>query len=77
MGILNFTNKDLIKIVENRDIDGLINALGHKDGFIRYNAAEALGEFGGEIAVDPLIKTLNDEDVRSMAVFALGQIGDK
>jgi HEAT repeat protein len=66
--------------VEKRDIKGLIKALDHeKDILIRYRSAEALGEFGGKLAVEPLIKTLNDNDgdVRSIAVFALGQLGDK
>jgi len=63
MGILKLTDKDLTKMVKNQDINGLIKALTHKkDIFIRYRAAEALGEIGSAIAVDPLIKTLEDED---------------
>lgn len=33
MGILEFTGKDLTKMVEKQDIDGLINALTHKKIF--------------------------------------------
>jgi len=80
MGILKLTEKDLTKMMEKQDINGLINALTNKkDILIRYRAAEALGEIGSINAVDTLITTLKDEDgdVRSMAVYALGQIGDR
>ena len=61
------------------DVDGLINALNHRDYRIRKKAAEALGEMKAKEAVDALIKTLKDEnpEVRKTAAYALGRIGDE
>ena len=41
--------------MENEDVEGLINALKDRNSYIRYKAAEALGEMESVIAVDPLI----------------------
>ena len=67
------------KLVARWDIDGLINALSHRDYRIRKKAAEALGEMRAKEAVDALIKTLKDEnsEVRKAAAYALGRIGDE
>jgi len=61
------------------DVDGLINALNHRDYKIRKKAAEALGGMKAKEAVDALIKTLKDEnsEVRKAAAYALGRIGDE
>ncbi|RLI75488.1 hypothetical protein DRP04_13445 [Archaeoglobales archaeon] len=61
------------------DVDGLINALNHRDYRIRKNAAEALGEMKAKKAVDALIKTLKDRDseVRKAAAYTLGRIRDE
>lgn len=60
------------------NIDGLIQALGDDNTFIRLYAAEALGDLNERVAVNPLINALNDKEflVRSKAVEALGKIGD-
>ncbi len=67
------------KLVARWDVDGLINALNHRDYRIRKKAAEALGEMKDKEAVDALIKTLKDEnsEVRKAAAYALGRIGDE
>ena len=67
------------KLVAMWDVDGLINALNHRDYRIRKKAAEALGEMRAKEAVDALIKTLKDEnsEVRKAAAYALGRIGDE
>lgn len=67
------------KMEKNEDVKGLIKALKYKkDSLIRTHAADALGDIGDTRAVDPLIKSLNDEDwqVRWGAAEALGNIGD-
>ncbi|HOI13911.1 MAG TPA: HEAT repeat domain-containing protein [Methanoculleus sp.] len=43
-----------------KDIDSLIEALGSDDGLTRQRAALALGDLGGENAVNPLIRALGD-----------------
>lgn len=78
MGI--FGRKPNIKKLEaNRDINGLIEALKHKDTGVRRNAVGALGRLGDTTAVEPLLEVLNDEDfyVRGDAAKALGEIGDE
>ena len=67
------------KLVARRDVDGLINALNHRDYKTRKRAAEALGEMKAKEAVGALIKTLKDEnpEVRKAAAYALGRIGDE
>ena len=67
------------KLVARWDVDGLINALNHRDYKTRKRAAEALGEMRARESVDALIKTLKDEnsEVRKAAAYALGRIGDE
>ena len=62
-----------------RDVDGLIEALKHKNIVVRSRAAKALGQIGDAKAVKPLNQTLKDESrhVRGKAARALGQIGDR
>jgi HEAT repeat protein len=69
---------DFTEIVWQR-AESLIEALMDRNRMIRLNATEALGKIGNERAVEPLIKTLeNDWDfvVRLFATEALGKIGD-
>ncbi len=81
MGIFDiFKGKpDIKKMKENKDVEGLIEALKHKDNLIREDAAEALGRIGDKRAVKPLIHALEDEDrgVRKLTAVALGNIKDK
>jgi HEAT repeat protein len=74
-----FGPPNVSKLIEKRDINGLIKALLYKDPLARQEAAKALGEIGSTQAVAPLNKTIkedNEEDVRSAAAEALGEIGD-
>jgi HEAT repeat protein len=69
---------DVEKLERNKDVDGLIKALGYtKDSQVGYDAAKALGKMGIS-AVDPLIAALRDSEwvVRRNAAKALGAIGD-
>ena len=54
----------------------LINALKDEDSYVRWSAAEALGNIKSDTAVQPLINALKDEDsdVRWRAAEALGNI---
>ena len=64
------------KLKANRDVPGLIKALGYqKDAAIRKGAAEALGRLGDPRAVRPLVVALGDAPVRPTAVEALVAIG--
>ena len=65
----------LEKIGDSRAVEPLIQALKDEDDDVQWAAAEALGKMG-EKAVEPLIQALKDKNVRSLATFALGEIGD-
>jgi HEAT repeat protein len=59
-------------------VEHLHQALGDDDKWVRYFAADTLGNIGHRSSVDPLIQVLVDEDqdVRWAAAAALGRIGD-
>lgn len=63
------------EIGDERAVEPLIQALKDEDDDVQWGAAEALGKMG-EKAVEPLIQALKDKNVRSLATFALGEIGD-
>ena len=74
-------SKEAIKvltIIGQPAVEPLIKALRDKNGIVRTNAAEALGEIKDKRALDPLITALEDDDatVRQFAAEALGKIGD-
>ena len=54
----------------------LIDTLKDEHGYVRRDAAEALGKIGSKAAVPALIHALKDEDgyVRQSAAEALGKI---
>ena len=71
---------------KKRDIEGLLEAMKHKDVEVRRNVAGALGRLGDPRAIDPLIKILTgDKEARvnpdlyllGDVAKALGEIGDK
>lgn len=67
------------KLVEKRDIKGLLKALSYpKDTEVRRKAAEALSDIADPQAVESLLIALKDESaaVRAQAASALGNIGD-
>jgi len=67
------------KLVEKRDIKGLLKALSYpKDAEVRRKAAEALGDIADPQAVESLLIAIKDESaaVRAQAASALGSIGD-
>lgn len=59
-------------------IDHLHDALNDEDKWIRYFAADALGDLKNSRSVDHLVQKLLDEDqdVRFVSASALGRIGD-
>ncbi|KAB0239985.1 TIR domain-containing protein [Microcystis aeruginosa EAWAG127a] len=63
----------------NEVVNELNQALEDSDWFVRWNAAEALGNIGSETAIPGLLKALKDSDwsVRSSAALALGNIGSE
>lgn len=81
MGIFDiFKGKpDIEKMKERKDVKGLINTLKDEDSSVRSNAASALGEIGGILAVEPLTQALKDkdEDVQNAAKEALEKIKQK
>jgi len=68
---------DVDTLADRRDIDGLIQALSHRDTAIQLRAARALGAMGTE-AVDSLIRALDtgDRDLRLGIIDAMGEIRD-
>ncbi len=78
MGILS-RKPNIEKLKGKRDVNGLIEALNHKDWLVRAQAADALGDIRAKPAVAALIKAMK-EDVPCLpeaAVKALGKIGDE
>jgi HEAT repeat protein len=69
---------NIAQMREEKDVEGLVEALRHGNRFVRENAANALGDISDVAAVDPLIKALEhgNEYVRENAAEALGKIGD-
>ena len=60
-------------------VDYLVHALKDEDKWVRYAAADALGNIGDQCTVDPLISLLRDEDqdVRFVTANALGRLRDQ
>jgi HEAT repeat protein len=69
---------DVEKMLEKKDVPGLIKALSSKDKEVRCRAAYVLGRIGDQVAIEPLIVALRDSDgsVRAGAAQSLGEIGD-
>jgi HEAT repeat protein len=59
-------------------VDYLVHALKDEDKWVRYAAADALGNIGDQHIVDTLIGLLRDQDqdVRFVTADALGRLGD-
>jgi len=74
-----FGPPNIEKMKAQKDITGLIRALGYKkDNNVRVSSVRALGEIGDAQAVEPLLECLwDDRSVTSAVIFALGKIRDK
>jgi HEAT repeat protein len=59
-------------------VDYLYKALDDDDKWVRYMAADALGNIGDVRSIERLVPLLNDQDqdVRFATAYALGKIGD-
>lgn len=57
---MGFFKPNIKKMKAKGDVEGLIEALKHKDWRVQWDAAEALGEVGDARAVEPLIQALKD-----------------
>ncbi len=75
MGIFNRFKPDVEKLKKERDIEGLIRALGSTDGNTVKYSINALAEIG-DPAVEPLAHAVknNDNNIRAGAAEALGMI---
>jgi len=62
----------------NKDVDGLIRGLTHKDARHRIDAARSLGRIGSAQSMAPLAHAMNNDkwDVAVEAACALGKMGD-
>jgi HEAT repeat protein len=58
-------------------LDYLLEAINDEDKWVRYMAADALGNIGDVRSIERLIPLLNDQDqdVRFATAYALGNIG--
>lgn len=84
MGIFGLFKPNVEKMKAERDVEGLIKALKHRDGSVRLKAVRALRELKDKRAVEPLIEALRDygslEDsgsIRFLAASALGELEDR
>lgn len=72
------TSVNVKRMREERDIQGLLLALKHRDPAVQYEAAEALGVLKDPLAVSPLVSALAGDrhsGVRWKAAEALARIG--
>jgi hypothetical protein len=67
---------DVLKLHQENDVTGLLRALCHDDATVRKDAADALGDLGGDTAIPELSKKVNDvsPEVRVAASQALRRI---
>ncbi len=81
MGILGklFGPSEIEKLKEKGDIEGLTRKLENANYHWCNDVVKALGQIGGERAVEPLIKALEKGGTGEQvaAAYALGEIGDK
>jgi HEAT repeat protein len=65
------------RIADNRALQPLIDALGHRELSVRLHAASALGQLRQPAAVEPLLRATRDHsrDVRAEAARALDSLG--
>jgi hypothetical protein len=78
---IDFADKkvqEIYNLLGRQSADTLMHFLRHDNPTYRYIAASAFGSLKEKKAVDSLARLLKDvdADVRTAAVFALGQIGD-
>lgn len=72
--------KRVEKLLANRNVRGLCQALRHRDSLVRRRAAQGLGELGDPAAVPFLLRALRedpDQYVQRWAIESLQQIGDE
>ena len=84
MGIFDLFKPNVEKMKAEKDVEGLIKALKHKDGSVRLKAVHALRELKDKRAVEPLIEALRDYgsieysgSIRFLAASALGELKDR
>jgi HEAT repeat protein len=79
MGLLRGAGREyLMRLAKELGlVDRYMGALRSRRRWRRARAAESLGYFGGEEAVEPLVELLSDEDetIRAVAARALARIG--
>jgi len=66
-------------LVKIGDIDFLCENIDHKHRYVRRGIVQALGQLGGPIACEQIIKCLKDPEwgVRMYAAEAIGEVGSK
>lgn len=80
--VIDYSNEKyqaIVNLKDERKADALIEKLTNPFATDRYLATEAFGSFKSEAAIEPLLNILNTdniEEIRAMAAYAIGQIGD-
>ena len=67
------SERDIERLKEANDIEGLIKALKHSDEDVRWEAIKALGKIQDKRAVEPLISMLKDKEWE-VGHYALGPL---
>ena len=73
------SERDIERLKEASDIEGLIKALKHSDKYIRLKAVRALREVGDEKAIEPLREVLSDREAYTteIAGYAIEEIVER
>lgn len=77
--IILTAKKDIKKMKDANNVEGLIELSNHQDEYIKKNAILALGEINNEHAIERLIEALKDKYsiVRMSAALALSNVKEK
>ncbi|HEY3422751.1 MAG TPA: HEAT repeat domain-containing protein [Methanocellaceae archaeon] len=76
MGLFGSKAPDVEKLEQDKDVEGLINALKFNDAVIRMNAMGALARMRDARAIEAIVPYLRESFFQMYAVMALANIGD-
>jgi HEAT repeat protein len=76
MGLFGSKAPDIERLEQDKDVEGLINALKYNDAVIKINAMGALARMRDARAIERIVPFLREPFFQMYAVMALANIGD-